>query len=375
LIYIFYGPPGAGKSYGALEAKLTDELLFGNRLCVTNLPVDIGKLNAWLQTEQPDWKDDINQRLRLITEQDTAQFYCFRTAGLPQLPCPGREESLSGKHVQYPEDHNGVLYIIDEAHIKFDAREWKDAGPELTFYASQHRHLNDEVVFITQHPDMLNNRLRMLAQQFWSFSNHGLEKIFSYFRKPNFFTCEVHRKMPTGNGGPPPEETRRYRLNKKLADCYDTSAGIGITGRKRPEKKPLKGINILWILVPIAIGAYLILKAPEVGAKAITSVLTPEAKKIDSTQTNEAFPVPRVQKDGPGKTEPRDGASAPPVLVESLAYGRKGAIVTLSDGRTLTKGTGLAVINDDWVFLEDGSKYQRQRGKVRMAPAKPAPAN
>jgi len=377
MISIFYGQPGAGKSFGALQAKLVDELLYGDRLIVTNLPVDLGRLNAWCQKNHPKWEGDINERIRLVTEDDTATFYCFRTVGMPPLPCPGREESLSGKHVAYQPGDKGVMYIIDEAHIKFDAREWKDAGPELTFYCSQHRKMNDDVTFITQHPDMLNNRLRMLAQQYWSFNNHGMEKLLTYFRKPSFFTVEIHRKMPTGLNPPPPEETRRYKLNKALADCYDTSAGVGITGQRKPEQKAKGGINVFWIIIPLLIGAYVLAKIPDGAAYGVSKMLSPG--KVDKSTPNEAPGVPPSPKGGPTKPE-QVATSLPvitpvPVYVHSVAFSRREAIVTLTDGRILSTATGLREITPDRVYLKDGTSYQRLRGYVRQGPAKPAPSN
>jgi len=375
MISIFYGQPGAGKSFGALQSKLVDELIYGDRLIVTNLPVDLGRLNAWCQKNHPWWTEDINQRVRIVTEDDTATFYCFRTVGMPPLECPDREASLAGKHVAYQPGDKGVMYIIDEAHIKFDAREWKDAGPELTFYCSQHRKMNDDVTFITQHPDMLNNRLRMLAQQYWSFNNHGMEKLLTYFRKPSFFTVEIHRKMPTGLNPPPAEETRRYKLNKSLADCYDTSAGVGITGQRKPEQKAKGGINVLWILIPLLVGAYVLAKIPDGAAYGVSKMLEPG--KIDKGKPDEAQGVPPSPMGGPTKPE-HVATSAPvvtplPVYVRSVAFSATDAVVTLTDGRILTMGTGLARITNDMVFLKDGTKYQRPRGFLRQGPAEPAP--
>lgn len=258
MIRIFYGTPGAGKSYGTLK-DLIEELAYGLRLIVTNLSVDFGRLNALLQKRYPQIDfGDINHRIRIITEEQTRQFYAFRSTAAPQLTVPCKEDSLSGRHTAYPPRDptgalgmDGVCYYIDEAHIAFDAREWGTTGPELSYYASQHRKLNDECVFITQHPDMLERRLRMLAGQFWSFQNNGVRRFLTFFQQPAYFTCEIHLKVPTGPQSPPADSTLRYRLDKEIADCYDTSAGIGISGRKMPEKKQKKGLPIYWLLVPL----------------------------------------------------------------------------------------------------------------------------
>jgi len=380
MLRIFYGTPGAGKSYGALR-DMIEELAYGERLIVTNLSLDLGKLNEWMHKEFPWWEDDINCRIRLITEEQTGEFYSFRTVGMPPLHVPDRSSSLAGVHVKYFDEsvlatrNTGVCYIIDEAHIKFDSREWKEAGPELTYYASQHRKLNDECIFITQHPDMLNNRLRMLCQEFWSFNNFGLEKVFTYFSKPAFFTCEVHRKLPTGAIVPPPMAVHRYRLDKSLADCYDTSAGIGITGRKLPEKKERKGFSIFWLAIPIAVGCYLLFKAPEwvaKGAVKLTTGTVNKASEVAKAAIDPQKPArdPNMPFQAPG---PVYVAPQVPVYVQSYAVRGQDAIVYLSDGRELTGASGLALITRDWVSTVDGVRYPIRHKPPVKAPAAAKP--
>jgi len=365
MMRIFYGSPGAGKSYGALR-DLLEELIYGVRLIVTNLSLDLGKLNVWIQTMNPEWQGDINLRIRLITEDETTNFYCYRKIAGEPLKCPDRQASLAGTHVSYPEDNSGVLYIIDEAHIKFDAREWKEAGPELTYYASQHRKLNDEVIFITQHPDMLNNRLRMLAQQFWSFNNHGMERVFTYFRKPSFFTCEVHRKMPVGMIVPPPESVHRYRLDKSLADCYDTSAGIGIKGRHLPEKKKSGGLSIGWVVIPAVIVVGVLVKIPDFAAWGVTKA-TSASSGLSSKVENAVISDTGLAKNrAPGEQPVKIDSTfvTDPVSVRYYAYRGGEAIVTLSDGRELTAANGLVLLNRSFAMDVWGNKYFIKRGSL-----------
>jgi len=364
MIRIFYGSPGAGKSFGALK-DLVEELAYGERLIVTNLSLDLGMLNAYMQKKFEWWTDDINLRIRVITEDETGEFYSYRTVGMPPLNVPCRALSLAGQHVVYPENNIGVAYYIDEAHIKFDAREWKDAGPELTYYASQHRKLNDEVVLITQHPDMLNNRMRMLCQQFWSFNNHGLERLWTYFSKPAYFTCEVHRRIPQGTFVPPPEEVHRYRLQKDLADCYDTSAGVGIKGRKLPEKKPRLGFSVLWMIIPLAVVVYLLFMVPEWVAKGLVFATTGSEAKISTAVTAAVNPVASTAPTPDRPAAPQLPKTEAPRLptVKSYVVIRGDAIVTLSDGTVLSRADGVAEITKDHVIMSNGVKYRILRGR------------
>jgi len=368
MIRVFYGTPGAGKSYDSLR-DLQDEILWGTRLIVTNLSIDLGKFNAYLAAEFPDVDyGDINQRIRIITEEETKLFYAFRHVAQVALVVPERHESLAGKHVDYS-DAPAVAYYIDEAHIAFDAREWANTGPELTYYASQHRKLNDECIFITQHPDMLESRLRKLAQEFWSHNNNAIERFWTFFSKPSYFSVEVHRKPPTGPNAPSPMATYRFRLNKKLADCYDTSAGIGIKGRKKPEKQRKKGLSLLWLGVPITLIAVFLIKAPDVATAGFKQVLEPATKDIAMTNPALMAPSPSGRPSGEVGTIP--SVVSKPVLVRSYAVKGKNILVTLTDGQTLTAASGIVRMTQDYVEMRDGTKYWVQRGK--LSPPAPGP--
>jgi len=369
MIRIFYGKPGAGKSFGAVR-DLRDELLYSKRLIVTNLPIDLGRFNAYLQKEYPrvDF-GDINHRIRFITEEQTKQFYCFRTIADDQLPCPDKEASMRGKHVNY-DGTQAVSYYIDEAHIAFDARSWDKTGPELTYYASQHRHLNDQCVFITQHPDMLERRLRILAQQFWSHENLGIQKLWTFFQKPALMTCFVYTTLPSGTGKQPTEEKHVYKLNKPLADCYDTSAGIGIAGRKMPETKRKFGLPVWLLIFPVLLVIYLLSKAPRWTGDLMLSAVH-KSKDIGAEDLAPGkpsagrAPSPTGGPPGAASAAPSPAVVPGPVLVRSVVITAHDAIVVLTDGTVLTKGSGLLRITDDYVYATGGRQWQRQRGYVR----------
>lgn len=369
MIRIFYGPPGAGKSLGAVM-DLRDELVFGERLIVTNLPLDLGRLNAYCQKHYPgvDY-GDINQRIRLIEEEDIATFFAFRSPGGTPLVVPSKQESMAGKHVCY-DGARAVCYYIDEAHIAFDARNWDRTGPELTYYSSQHRKIagiGDECVFVTQHPDMLEKRLRMLAQEFWSHCNNALERVWSYFQKPAYFHVEHHRKPPTGPNSEKALRTTRYRIDKELADCYDTSAGVGIKGRKMPDKKRKAGLPLLWLLLPIALVAFVAMQLPDMAKhlfRKFTGALDGEpAAQSEPSPGNPVRPVigtdPRIP---PGGEKP--AVPPPPPQVVAYAIGKTDMLLTLSDGRVLTRADGVFRITKDHVYLRNGTMYRIRRGKV-----------
>jgi len=381
MIRIFTGAPGAGKSFGVLRSDLEPELLYGERLIVTNLPLKLPELCAYFGKHYPEWVGDIHNRIRLISLDQTKKFYLYRTP-VGQLEDVSTEDSKNGRHVDYDSQRgNGCLYIIDEAQIPFDSREWAATGPELTYYNTQHRKLNDELVFITQSHDFLDGRVRKLAQEFWCFENQGLRKLWTFFRRPSFFTCEVHRKPPTHNG-PPPDATYRYRLNLELAAIYDTSAGIGIKGRNMPEKQRKKGVSALWLIIPVVIAFYLLNKVPDWIGKGLSGAAnrgqpSPSSRTGPDRPPSEA--VPNFGKGvGLGARDPEPSPErrpADPPYVVNYVISPRGLLVTLSNGETLSEGTGIVQMTRDYVVMKDGTSYKIRRGRstVSASPASAGP--
>jgi len=369
MIRIFLGKPGGGKSFGALR-DILDEAVNGNRVIVTNLSVNPGRFSAYVQKHYPAATFDPLERLVIMTDEETTKFWRRRRRDV-LLPKIGKDpESAKVGPEQY-----GCLYVIDEAHIHFDARAWAETGLELSFYNSQHRKYNDEVIFVTQFLDLLDKRVRGFAAEYCYFVNHGLQRYLTYFRQPAYFTVKVYTKPKTNAPGQDnAQAAHRYQLNKELADCYDTSAGVGIPGRGIPENNRIKGVNMAWIAIPVCLAAIAFYKAPEAAGTAITSyvdraVPAPVVVGADSGKLNHQVPsgpTPTGRASGPAPQLSSSAVvSAPPqepVYVRSYAYRGTEAIITLTDGRVLTRATGLAGITKDWVYLRDGSRYQIKRG-------------
>lgn len=385
MIRIFLGKPGGGKSFGALK-DIYDEAVNGQRVIVTNLSIDIGRFSALVQKRHPKADFDPNKRFRLLTDQECKRFWLHRRPGL-SIPDITKEQEHGQDWFKVPEDTFGCLFVLDEAHIHFDARSWAMNGLSLTYYNSQHRKFSDEVVFVTQFLDLLDKRVRGFAQEYVYFVNNGLQRYLTYFRLPAYFTVKTYTK-PRNDGpqGDVAQAVTRYDLDKELADCYDTSAGVGIPGRKQPETKRLKGVNLFWIAVPLAIVGWLLLKTPEVVSSVVLSAVErteqPKAKREDlAVYHPEGLPGP-VPQGTRATSAPKDGlptvASAPslPVYVRSYAFRGSEAIVTLTTGEIVTRASGLVALTKDFAFMKDGKKYQVLRGamppKAERASATPA---
>lgn len=62
-----------------------------------------------------------------------------------------------------------VLLVVDEAHIFFNARRWKDAAETLLHWLTQSRKWFVDVIFITQSAETLDKQFRLQCQDFWAF--------------------------------------------------------------------------------------------------------------------------------------------------------------------------------------------------------------
>jgi len=95
--------------------------------------------------------------------------------------------------------------------------------------------------------------------------------------------------------------------------------------------------------------------------------------------------TPRLASDqalASGPQETRGGDTKPPpamtfddtVFVRSYVVRKGEAIVTLTNGRQLTKATGLLLLTPDYAFTRSGARYQVLRGGRAPAEGASAPA-
>lgn len=280
MITTIIGKPGGGKSLYALR-HIIKVLTETQNSVVTNLSLILPELSAYLSVKFPNLDIDVNKRIRIIDEKQSRRFWLYRLhadGSYLDLGDVTRDDEKLGINVDYssvvttgnraaidaglPRPYPGICYILDECHVFFDSRAWAQSGLSLTFYNSQHRKLDDDVLFITQFLELIDKRVKGFSQEFVLLRNNAAEKLFTVFRGPSYFSARHYQKPPTGLHDFP-SETHRFSLDLDLAKCYDTSAGVGISGVGRPETKKKKGISLLWAIVPVVLGAYLLWAAPD----------------------------------------------------------------------------------------------------------------
>lgn len=247
---IFYicGKPGGGKSYVAV-AQICAELQSGKgRNIVTNIALNLPELAQWCHKNV---KEEVNldERIRILDEEETAEFWLYE----PHFKYEDRKTIKKGKLSMEVPDFGlrglpGTLYVIDEVHVYFGAREWQSTGPDCTYFLSQHRKMACDVILVTQHPEQTDKALRRLAQEYMTVRNLSREPVFG-FRIANFFRTIRSLNSPT-SPNPGTFETGFVKLRpEEFGRLYDTMAGVGIAGRLTPQNEQ-RGIHWGWLLVP-----------------------------------------------------------------------------------------------------------------------------
>jgi len=352
MIEFLLGKTGTGKSYLALK-RIASALVESDDVHVlTNLSVDVGKLNALLKRRHPHIEPDVVGRVHFLNDDQIRRFFLYREPG-NVLEMVSKEDE---KNLRFP-DFDGackrsglrILYVIDEAHIFFDAREWAQVGPTLNFFASQHRKFRCDIIFVTQFCDQVEKRLRLHAAKFTECVNFGMRKLLFWKLPKVFRTLETYKAPPC-----PPDSTNNYTMDLELAGCYDTSAGVGVTGGNGPEKIRRKGLPF-WTLPALGAGLVGVFWfIPDLAVLGLTKAVagdTAPASVGGSAPVQVPAAVTRTghyqgstgPSDRPGDSaRPREvspSAPAPaPVRAKVRGWAVRGnqALVTLDDGRTLT---------------------------------------
>lgn len=253
MLHAVTGKPGAGKSYWA--TRLIVQMLVGSKhQVVTNVPLKLGELNAYMQEHYPRWADGVLDRVTLLAEEEVSRFWCHRGQGEVR----GLRHTVDGKgqkkevQTEFAPDEQPVFYVLDEFHLWFNARAWASLGPSAIWYASQHRKLGDEVYWITQYPGNVDKQFRVLTQDWTYLRNWSQEVWFGGIRPPK----RVHwRTFPEEVGEKAGSEPHLQGLMSidvtGLARCYDTAAGSGIHATLADTGRKGKGVR-WWIVVPLA---------------------------------------------------------------------------------------------------------------------------
>ena len=273
MISFITGKPGGGKGLLSMQQHV-DELRLGQRPIITSLPVRVDPwvngawqpmigLRNYLRREfKIDF--DVEKRVFLLDDEQSAEFYLYRVidgklvkADAEYKTTKDGERRIMEYDTHLAAESGPVFYCIDEAWKFWGSRNWQKTGEGMLFYGAQHRHFGDDVLIVTQHTKQIDPAIQRVAQDFWVVRNHG-KMSFGMFRQPAVFSVCIYDQAPTG-ASITPMSRKLFRLDKTgLAQCYDTSAGVGLSGRMMADVgSRAKGLP--WWLMLVAVFALLTL--------------------------------------------------------------------------------------------------------------------
>lgn len=282
MIHAITGRPGGGKSLHAVRQVCAVLRENPTIRLVTNLPLRIDALNEALQG------CNVPVRVRLLSEDEVREFWRFRGQRIGPSGEPLGEVvgTVAGEVTTWPEVWP-VVYILDEAHVFFNARDWAKIGRGALWYLSQHRHLGDTVFWISQYYGNVDKQFRVLTQD-WTVCDNWITRRYRGFSLPRRYRVTVSLEPPDSQRRVIIEE-RWFREDSSLYALYDTTAGAGLPGGLPPEPKrrrgphiglgvalALVGVVVLAFAVPWVVGRFISLGARSLvaGAGAGVSALS-----------------------------------------------------------------------------------------------------
>ena len=375
MIYGIFGKLGSGKGLYVIDV-IAEELLHGFRDVVTNVPLrfipwvngqgvpQIG-LRQYLVEKlgsggSPEEADEILKRVLVIEEIDKGgDLFMWRRDGetgdwfkltVTKNDEKGRPERFDGEEIK--KRHCApVLCVTDEAWQFYPNNGGWSRVPLLPFYARQQRKLRDDWYIVTQHPTDVDTVLWNIAQVFGVCRNHGMERM-GIFRQPSMFRVVFYLTNPAKGNAIRSHENFKT-LDKRLSQCYDTTAGVGISGGfKGDANQKKKGLHIGWLVVGILVLVGFLMAVPHFFGKAASAwightITPPKDVRAWAGLTNAATSEVLPKESGP--TQATTTATAT-TGIDSEVY-CTGYVVR---GRTCT------------AFMSDGSRIESRSGRLKM---------
>lgn len=386
-IYFITGKPRAGKSLYSV-ALLVRELVHGTRPVVTNLALDLGALNEYLQREYPSKSVDLHRRVRILTDEETRSFWLYGPSG-PPLQDLSNEQWKRGEILDFSpiiaQAPDGIFYAIDEIHTVLNARNWMNKGLSCTYWASQHAKMSQDVLAITQVISNVDKQFRELSQNYTVVKNLAKQRL-GIFKMPGIFVRQTFSQVPNGNSTA--EETGTFRLDTRgLASCYFTAKGVGIHGSLNADKnEKRRGLPMWWIAVGLAVILFAILRAPTLLASFFNrtnkpAVVAPAVPvQVPQGAPTRTIHEPKTPANFRSKnsqiTEENAKTALPPeepepVYMSCLVNTGTSYIVGLSDGRTFSQDEVTAIGKEGCIIKGVTYKFRDGRYIPREQQKKP----
>lgn len=351
---------------------VVEELVYGSRVVVTNLAINLPGLNEYIQKTYPHlfnpWLGpkvfSLHDRLRVLTDEETGVFWTIRGYYDAKITRCSKGEWQIGMKPSYAGVRDGgVFYAIDEVHNFFNARAWMETGRDVLHYLSQHRKLGDTVLAITQAVENVDKQFRSVTQDYTYLRNLKKEKM-GLFKMPSVFVRKTYGAPATPQSTP--METGTFMMDcTGIGQCYDTAQGVGIHNRGNADREEnRKGIP-WWVFViglPVVAMAIFIY-VPKIGAH----VFFPGVPGVDRTQTQtnsllvKPEPVKSQSKQGLEKAEAKEEQRGVEAVLKMTGWAKNAEgkwTVLLSDGSMHVEGDGHLTFLAKTFCIVDGKQHK-----------------
>jgi hypothetical protein len=214
-------------------------------------------------------------------------------------------------------------------------------------------------VFIqAQHPSQIESQIRVLAQDFWHCRNRSYLRL-SFFRQPKDIKVAIYENPPDKGAKQEPMDTKTIKIDAKgLGQCYDTTAGAGLSGRLQGDTvRTNKGLPwwsiwafgvgfvfLVWFLIKVVMaglmdkGIQSVFGVHKPARAAVASSVPPADTKGDFTHSLANRFVPTLHNSGVPTQMQAQSEVRPAVQMTGYAVIGGRVRVLLSDGRVLSGG-------------------------------------
>ena len=297
-IFALTGKPGAGKSYFATRCIIAEITKGNNRTIVTNVPINREKLRAYVK------KDFHLYDLETFTDN---RFF-FTNRGHYNIQIENTADNVDfGELLQ--DDDDGVLFIIDEAHLYFNARNWKHMQGATLSYITFIRHIGDTCIYMCQKFSDIDSQFRGKTQAFHYLRNLAKER-YGWFKRGDGFRCyqylEESHIQNHGSSTDNAVQDFSYPFKLDVAECYNTS----LFNKAHDKKYKVKGIPLKYVFyfASIAVIAILIW-IYNGGLRNTFNAAIPDMVKV---QTDEVSTTASAMENTPGNYSTDQYVSLPP---------------------------------------------------------------
>lgn len=109
--------------------------------------------------------------------------------------------------------------VIDEAGIWLNARKWSIIPEEILYRLMQSRKRRFDLIYTSQHPEMVEVTLRRITNYFWYMKKFRIP--FLHVHRATCWEPEYYRKEKKK-----PLMSQWFKIKKHIANLYDTEAII-----------------------------------------------------------------------------------------------------------------------------------------------------